>query len=610
MSSNNNEKNYDVMGAEGTSVDKAKYARKTLIRLMRAMKPQKMKLITAFLFAIGGVGLNLYAPVLFANAINTLYAGVAPSLAGEGPVNIDFAILGMDVLFLIGIYGFSALLTYCQEISMATVSQQLVLSLRKQISQKFSKLPLKFYDTNKRGEVLSRVTNDLERINETLRDAIMRLLTSALTIVGSIILMVRISGGLTLIAIGSIVIGVLITMLIGKKTNQLFLTRQQKTGSFNAQIEEYFSGQVEIKSFNLENQVNDKTQKAIEELYRADKKASFMMFAIMPIIRLFNQIGYVLIAALGARLVISGTISIGKVLSFFQYVQMSQEPLAEGAFVINSVQGAIASAERVFEILDENEESQSLIKRTIKRPNGDISFDNVKFGYGESLLMNNVSFDVKAGQKIAIVGPTGAGKTTLINLLMRFYEINSGKITIDGLDIKSLDREYLRSLFGMVLQDSWMYAGKITENISYGRPNSTMEEIVRVAKLTKVDHFIRTLPHGYDTVIDDESATLSQGEKQLICITRAVLTDPKILLLDEATSSVDTRTELAIQEAMDQLMHGRTSFIIAHRLSTIKNADKILVMDKGDVVEVGTHEELLAKNGMYSDIYNSQFKAA
>jgi len=608
MSSENNNQYYDVMGGgEGMSTDKAKNTGKTFMRLIRELKPQSLKLITAIIFAIAGVLLNLWAPLIFADAINVIFYGIAPAIMGTGVIDISFARLGQYVFLLVGVYSVGAVFTYYQELSMVDVSQKLVVSLRQQVSEKLARLPLNFYDTNKRGEILSRVTNDLERVNEILRDAIMRLFTSIIMITGALILMIRINGYLTLIAIGSIIIGLIMTMIVGAKSGTLFMNRQKSTGIFNSRIEEYFSGQVEIKAFTLEEEVNKKTHEAIDQLYNDDKKAQFIMFAIMPIIRLFNQIGYVLIAAMGARFVINGRISLGQVLSFFQYVQMSQEPLTEATFLLNSFQAAIASAERVFDILDEEEEIEGDTKRRIKAPKGNIAFENVQFGYEKELLMDGVNFEIQAGQKIAIVGPTGAGKTTLINLLMRFYEVNGGQITVDDVNIKDLSRTYLRSLFGMVLQDSWMSAGTISENIAYGRPKAAKSEIVNAARMARADYFIRTLSNGYDTVIDDETATLSQGEKQLLCIARAILANPKILLLDEATSSVDTRTEVEIQKAMDHLMQGRTSFIIAHRLSTIKNADSILVMDNGNVVEVGNHEELLERGGMYSDIYNSQF---
>ncbi|MCL2445429.1 MAG: ABC transporter ATP-binding protein/permease [Oscillospiraceae bacterium] len=600
---NEDNKTYDVMdgGASGMDTDKAKNSGKTLKRLVKALKPQAWQLSIAFAFAIAGVVMTLWAPEVFANAINLVFAG----LMGGG---INFRSLGEYVLLLGGIYAVSAIFMYIQEYIMAEVGQKLTLRLREQVSAKLARVPLKYYDTHKKGEILSRVTNDLERLNEIIKDAIMRLFTSFITIVGALILMFRINWILTLIAIGAIFLGIVITMLVGIKSQELFTNRQKSLGIFNTHIEESFSGQVEIKTFTLEKNVAKQANEAIDQLYEDDKKAQFIMFAIMPIIRLFNQIGYVVIAALGAMFVIQGRFSIGHIMSFFQYVQMSQEPLTEASFVLNSLQSAIASTERVFEILDEEEDVADVkAVRTLETPKGDISFEHVQFGYTDQLLMNGVNFEAKAGQKIAIVGPTGAGKTTLVNLLMRFYEISGGTIRVDGVDIKEMGRQYLRSLFGMVLQDSWMFDGSISENIAYGRHDASQADVVKAAKLARADYFIRTLPQGYDTVFNDENANLSQGEKQLLCIARCIVANPTFLLLDEATSSVDTRTEIHIQKAMDNLMRGRTSFIIAHRLSTIKNADIILVMDQGNIVETGSHEELLNSGGMYSEIYNSQF---
>jgi ATP-binding cassette subfamily B protein len=472
-------------------------------------------------------------------------------------------------------------------------------------------VPLKYYDTNKKGDILSRVTNDLERLNEIIKDAIMRLFTSFLTIIGAFVLMFQINRTIGLVALGSIFAGLIVVGIVAGKSSKLFMNRQKSLGAFNTCIEEYFSGQTEIKTFTLENEVNTATFEAIDKLYKDDKKAQFIMFVIMPIIRMVNQLGYVLIAAVGATLVIGGQINIGQISSFFMYVQMVQEPFAEATFVLNSLQSAIASAERVFEVIDEEEDvPDSPNLQRIETPKGDISFENVRFGYGgdsEPPLMNGVSFSAKSGQKIAIVGPTGAGKTTLVNLLMRFYEISGGAIKVDGINIRELGRENLRSMFGVVLQDSWMFDGTIRENIAYGRGGASESEVVAAAKTARADYFIRTLPDGYDTAFNDETATLSHGEKQLLCIARCIVANPTFLLLDEATSSVDTRTELHIQKAMDSLMKGRTSFIIAHRLSTIKNADVILVMNRGDIVETGSHDELLAKDGMYAEIYNAQF---
>ena len=589
------------------STEKAKDAKKTVKQLLSTLSVQKWLILAAFIFATAAVILNLRAPKIFARAMNVVADGIMPAVFGYGPIAIDFTLLASFALTLCGIYLAVAILTYFQEYLMAEVSQKLVLSLRQQLAEKLAHVPLKFYDSHKKGEILSRVTNDLERLNEILASGIMRLFTSGVTIFGAIILMFRINWILTLIAIGAIIVGLFITVIVSMKSSTYFTARQRSMGVFNSHIEEYFSGQVEIKTFNLEDEASEKTNSAINQLYEDDKKAQFFMFAIMPIIRLFNQIGYVLIAALGATFVISGRIDIGQIFSFFQYLQMSAEPMAEASFILNSFQSAIASAERVFELLDELEESDIENGIVLSEPKGDISFENVQFGYGGELLMHGVNFSVKAGQKIAIVGPTGAGKTTLVNLLMRFYEISGGSIKVDGIDIREFQRSYLRSLFGMVLQDSWIFDGTIAENIAYGRPNAQQDEIVAAAKAARADFFIRTLPKGYDTVMDDENANLSQGEKQLLCIARAILAKPHFLLLDEATSSVDTRTEIQIQTAMDNLMRGRTSFIIAHRLSTIKNADMILVMDHGNIVEIGSHDELLASGGMYSGIYNSQF---
>jgi len=603
---------YDVLGgaSDGMSTDKAKDAKKTVGRLIKALAPQKFNVIFAFLFAIAAVVMTLWAPRIFADAINVIFDGVMPSMLGFGPINIDFVRLGEIIIFLIGVYLLNMLLMFFQESLMAGVSQRLVLSLRERLSLKLANVPLKFYDTHKKGEILSRVTNDLERLNEIMQSAIMRLFTSLITIVGAVFLMFRINWILTLVAILAIFVGIIITAVIMTKSGKLFEARQKSTGLFNSCIEENFSGQVEIKTFNLEKETNKKTNEAIDQLYNDDKKAQFIMFVVMPVIRLFNQIGYVVIAAVGATFVINGRINIGQILSFFQYVQMSQEPLTEASYVLNSLNSAIASAERVFEFLDEEEEIKDEKEVSLEKPKGNISFENVQFGYNQDLLMNGVSFEVKAGQKVAIVGPTGAGKTTLVNLLMRFYEVNGGVIKIDGVDTREFTREYLRSLFGMVLQDSWIFDGTIRENITYGTQNEEDvkdDEIKKAAKMARADHFIRTLPKGYDTVMNDETANLSHGEKQLLCIARAIMHNPYFLILDEATSSVDTRTETHIQKAMENLMQGRTSFIVAHRLSTIKNADMIMVMNKGDIVEMGSHEDLLAKNGMYSEIYFSQF---
>ncbi|AKN31426.1 ABC transporter [Clostridium carboxidivorans P7] len=589
------------------SIEKAKDTKKTVKRLIKLLLNQKWKIIIVIFFAIISLTFTMAAPLIFSKAINTIYEGIK-NMSSTGSFNIDFHIIKKLSLLLLFIYLLSSLANYIQQNIMAAVSQTLVLSIRKEISEKLSKIPLKYYDTHNKGEILSRISNDLEKVSDTLQSGMMQFITAVLTIIGAVILMLSINWILTLIAIFTIAMGIIATSIIGKKSINYFANRQESLGKFNGQIEEYFTGQMVVKSFNMEDEIISKVQISNNKLYLDEKKAQFITYAINPLIRLMNQIGYVLIASLGAIFVIQGRLSIGLIQAFFQYVDQASEPLTEAAYILNSMQAAIASLERVFEILDEEEEQADTINyKTISNTKGNIIFEDVKFGYGKDLIITGIDLDIKSGEKVAIVGPTGAGKTTLINLLMRFYELNDGKIKIDGIDITKLKRSHLRSLFGMVLQDSWLFDGSIKENISYSRDIATISEVKEAAKLARADYFIRTLPHGYNTVLNDENSSISQGQKQLLCIARAILANPYILILDEATSSVDTRTELEIQNAMDNLMKGRTSFIIAHRLSTIKNADKILVMDKGTIVEQGNHEELLAKGGLYSDIYNSQF---
>lgn len=589
------------------SVERAKDTKKTIKRLIKVLLNQKWKIIIVIFFAIISLAFTMTAPLIFSEAINTIYEGIK-NASDTSVFNINFDTIRKLSLLLLIIYLLSSLSNYIQQYVMTSVSQTLVLSIRKEISEKLTRVPLRYYDTHKKGEILSRISNDLEKVSETLQSGIMQFITAVLTIIGAVVLMFSINWILTLIAIFTIVMGVIATSIIGKKSINYFANRQESLGKFNGQIEEYFTGQMVVKTFNLEEKIIDAVEISNNKLYYDEKKAQFITYAINPLIRFMNQIGYVIIATLGAIFVIQGRLSIGIIQAFFQYVEQSSEPLTEAAYILNSMQSAIASAERVFEILDEEEEQVDLKNyKTISHPKGNIEFNNIKFGYGEKLLITGIDLKVTAGQKIAIVGPTGAGKTTLINLLMRFYDLNGGKIKVDGIDINELKRSDLRSLFGMVLQDSWLFDGSIKDNISYSRDRATISEIQDAARFARADYFIRTLPHGYDTVLNDENSSISQGEKQLLCIARAILANPYILILDEATSSVDTRTELEIQNAMDNLMKGRTSFIIAHRLSTIKNADKILVMDKGDIIEQGSHDELLAKNGLYSDIYNSQF---
>ncbi|OAA93237.1 ABC transporter ATP-binding protein [Clostridium coskatii] len=589
------------------SVEKAKDTKKTVIRLIKLLLKQKWKIIIVIFFTIISLAFTMTAPLIFSKAINTIYEGIK-NVSHTGYFNINFNIIKKLSLILLIIYLLSSFANYIEQNIMASVSQTLVLSIRKKISTKLSKVPLKYYDTHKKGEILSKISNDLEKVSETLQSGMMQFITAVLTIIGAVSLMLSINWILTLIAIFTIIMGGIATSIIGKKSINYFSNRQESLGKFNGQIEEYFTGQMVVKTFNMEEEIINRVEITNNKLYSDEKKAQFITYAIDPLIRLMNQIGYVLIASLGAVFVIQGRLSIGLIQAFFQYVDQASEPLTEAAYILNSMQAAIASLERVFEILDEDEsETDPINYKTILNPKGKVTFENVQFGYGEELIIKGINLEVKAGQKVAIVGPTGAGKTTLINLLMRFYELNDGKIKIDGIDITELKRSDLRSLFGMVLQDSWLFDGSVKDNIAYSRERATISEIKEAAELARADYFIRTLPHGYDTVLNDENSSISQGQKQLLCIARAILANPYILILDEATSSVDTCTELEIQNAMDNLMKRRTSFIIAHRLSTIKNADKILVMDKGNIVEQGNHSELLAKCGLYNDIYNSQF---
>ena len=437
----------------------------------------------------------------------------------------------------------------------------------------------------------------------------MQFIITIVTIIGAVTLMLVISPLLTLIAFVMIIVGMVITALVARRSQHCFARNQKTLGELNGHIEEFFTGQVVIKAFNREDASTQTVEEVNERLYAASRNAQFITFAVNPLIRLMNQIGYVLIAVMGAFFVIQGRLSLGVIQAFFQYVNQASEPITEAAYIFNSMQAAIASAERVFEVLDEEDEVPDISPaKALTEPKGDVRFEHVRFGYSPNrLLMKDISIDVKAGEKIAVVGPTGAGKTTLINLLMRFYELDGGRILIDNIDIRDLRRGDLRSQFGMVLQDTWLFGGTIEDNIAYGRKAATREEIVHAAKAARADHFIRTLPQGYQTILNDEASNISQGQRQLLTIARAILADPAILILDEATSSVDTRTELEIQKAMDHLMKGRTSFVIAHRLSTIIDADHILVMKNGTIVEQGTHLGLLAQNGFYADLYNSQF---
>ena len=592
------------------SLEKARNPKQTVARLCAYLMRQKRRLLAVLLCTIGSALFAILAPKICGIAINEIFNGIKAAATQGARFRMSWGTMGWILALLLGLYALESLADYLQQRTMASVAQTLTLDLRKEISAKLNRLPLRYFDRHSKGDILSRTVNDLERVANTLQDSLTQLLSSVIGIVGAFAMMMLISPTLTLIAAGTIALSMVIALLIASRTERSFATHQEALARLNGGIEEAFTGNTVIKAFNLEQQTIDNVEKVNEQLYQAGSKAMFQNYVISPIIRLVNQFGYMAIAVKGALSAINGSISIGDIQAFIQYVTQVSEPVAEVSYTMNTLQGAIASAERVFVLLDEEEEPADVSSPTIPAdPKGHVEFEHVRFGYGEgTTLMRDISLDVKAGSTIAIVGPTGAGKTTLVNLLMRFYDIQGGRIAIDGFDIATMRRSDLRSLMGMVLQDTWLFGGTIRDNIAYGREHASDAEIRAAAQAARADHFIRTLPQGYETVIDGETTNLSQGQRQLLTIARAILADPTILILDEATSSVDTRTELEIQKAMDTMMKGRTSFIIAHRLSTIRDADRILVMNHGTIIEQGDHKELLARHGFYADLYNSQFE--
>ena len=609
MRSKDNSRNANVKPDEQFHSDRARNARGTMARLFKKLLDQKWKLLVIIVCIFISSLFNILSPRVMGIAINEIYLGVQNAFAAGQVFQVNFETLGGVLSVLLGLYLLTSLFSYIQQNTMAGVSQNLTLTLRKEISAKLGRLPLRYFDNHKKGEVLSRATSDLEKVADTLQEGLSQLVTACFGIIGAFIMMLIISPRLTLIAVLSILVSLIVAALVSKRTQRSFAANQEALGRLNSSIEESFTGNLVIKAFNLETQAVENTKVLNENLFQAGRKAMFMNYIISPVIRLINQFGYVAVAIGGAMSVIRGTISIGDIQAFIQYVNQASEPVTQISYTVNSLQGAIAAAERVFQLLDEPEElpdtANSLV---VEAPKGTVCFDHVRFGYSEDhVLMKDISFTAKAGSKIAIVGPTGAGKTTLVNLLMRFYDIQSGKITIDGVDISKMSRSYLRSLMGMVLQDTWLFGGTIRENIAYSKADATDQEVRQAAEAARADHFIRTMPEGYETVLNDEIASLSAGQRQLLTIARAILANPAILILDEATSSVDTRTEREIQKAMDALMKGRTSFIIAHRLSTIQDADLILVMNQGTIIEQGSHKELMEKGQFYADLYNSQF---
>jgi len=590
-------------------VEKAKDFKGTLRRLLAYLKPYRVKLIITFLAAMVSTFFSIISPKVMGQATTKLFEGFLLKMKNAPNASIDFKYILNIIFILIGLYIISAIFKYIQQYIMVDVAQNTVYQLRKDIDSKLSRLPLKYFDGRTHGEILSRVTNDIDLVSNTLQQSITQLITAIVTLIGIVVMMLTISPMLTLIAFVTLPLSFLVTKVIAKQSQKYFAKQQKYLGQLNGQVEEMYTGHKIVKAFNYEKQSIDKFNKVNDQLYDAGWKAQFISGIIMPLMSAIGNLGYVFITILGGISVARGTITIGNVQAFIQYSRQFTQPIVQTANIANIIQSTIAAAERVFEVLDESEQiadKKDMIH--LDKPKGNIKLEHIKFGYNtEKILIKDMSFEVKKGQTIAIVGPTGAGKTTLVNLLMRFYEINDGKITFDSKDIRGIKRSELRSLFGMVLQDTWLFNGTIKENIAYSRENVTEEEIIHAAKMAYADHFIRTLPNSYATIINEEATNLSQGQKQLLTIARAILADPTILILDEATSSVDTRTEIHIQKAMLTLMEGRTSFVIAHRLSTIREADLILVMNEGSIVEKGTHQELLKQNGFYADLYNSQF---
>ena len=590
-------------------MDKAKNTKKTTLRLIRCLFRQKGKLLSVVLSILAGSLFEILSPRVLGIAINEIYEGVKNTAANAAPFRVSFETLGTVLLTLLGLYLLQSVCSLIRQMTMTTVSQRLTLSLRKEISEKLMKLPLRYFDSHQKGDTLSRITNDIEKLADTLEESLTQLISSVIGIAGALIMMLMISPSLTLISLAAIGLSMGIACLFASKTEQSFADNQEILGKLNAGIEDAFTGNLVVKAYGLEDRMAAENERLNADLYRAGTKSAFLSYAVNPLVRMVNHLGYVLVAVKGVIQVMNGTISVGDIQAFIQYVNQVSEPVTDISWTINKLQGAIAAAERVFELLDEEEENPDpAVPKLPDHPMGNIRFEHIRFGYSEdNVFMDDVSVDIKAGSKVAVVGPSGAGKTTLVNLLMRFYDLLGGRITLDGVDIVEMGRGELRALTAMVLQENWLFGGTIKENIAYGHEGASDDAVCAAAKAACADSFIRTLPCGYDTVLSEELNSLSQGQRQIITIARAILADPMILILDEATSSVDTGTELEIQKAMDTLMEGRTSFVIAHRLSTIRNADCILVMSKGSVIEQGTHEELMRKNGFYADLYNSQF---
>lgn len=591
-------------------VEKPKNFKETSRKLLNYLKPYRIQLILVIIFAIVSAAFSIVGPKILGNITTRIFEGLVSKISGRGE-GIDFSYIGNIIMILLGLYIVSAIFSYIQGFIVTGIAQKVSYNLRKRIAEKINRLPLKYFDKVSHGDVLSRVTNDVDTVSQSLNQSMSQIITSVTTIIGVLIMMLTISWRMTLAAILILPISMVLVLLVVKRSQTYFKAQQKTLGLLNGHIEEVFSGHNIMKAFNAECQVQEDFKGLNNELYGSAWKAQFLSGMMMPIMNFIGNIGYVAVSILGAWFAVRGIIQVGDILAFIQYIRRFTQPIAQVAQISNVLQSTVAAAERVFEFLEEGEEiEETSTPVKVESVKGRVTFENVRFGYDEDkIIINDFSQNIYPGEKVAIVGPTGAGKTTIVKLLMRYYDLNKGKISIDGHDINDFTRKGLRDNIGMVLQDTWLFSGTVMENIRYGRLDARDEEVIEAAIQAHADSFIRTFPDGYNMEINEEADNISQGQKQLLTIARAILSDPNILILDEATSSVDTRTEVLIQKAMENLMKDRTSFVIAHRLSTIRDSDLILVMREGDIVEQGSHEELLEKNGFYAELYNSQFAA-
>ena len=599
------------MGGPGRGMapgEKAKDFKGSIRKMLRYMGKYKIAVVFVIIIAACSTVFSVAGPKVLGKATTALASGLMAKVAGTG--GIDFTYIGKILLFVLGLYLLSSVLSFIQGWIMTGITQKICYRMRKEITEKINRMPMKYFESRTYGEVLSRITNDVDTLGMGLNQSVTQIITSTATIIGVLVMMLSISPLMTLIALVVLPVSGICVSLVVKKSQKHFITQQEYLGHINGQVEESYGGHLVIKAYNKEEEMISQFNQTNDVLYASAWKSQFLSGIMMPIMQFIGNIGYAAVALSGGMLAIRGIITIGDIQAFIQYVKSFTQPIQQIAQVTNQVQSMAAAAERVFEFLEEKEEDQIVEQPAdVTKVVGNVEFDHVSFGYNpDQMIIHEFSAQAAAGQKIAIVGPTGAGKTTMVKLLMRFYDVNSGSIRIDGHDIRDFNRRELRDAFGMVLQDTWLFKGTIMENIRYGRLDATDEDVIEAAKAAHADHFIRTLPGGYEMELNEDASNISQGQKQLLTIARAILADNRILILDEATSSVDTRTEELIQSAMDNLMKGRTSFVIAHRLSTIKNADMILVMKDGDIIEQGNHVELLAKGGFYADLYNSQFE--